>query len=302
MKTLAYRFGALLVLSLIGSTVAAQSGMTMLKVEPGARPAGMGGAFVAVAGDPMSVIYNPAGAVGVSDFMFGSSFTSYWENISIQTGYVAAQISLNGFLFAGIRYAGVTNLEQRFNNPSAEPYGEFSAHDISFKGGAAWQFNDRLAVGLAAGWFLEKIEAYSGSAFNFDIGLLYKYNRYITLGGSATNIGRDFYLGLNNQQESDMISVPRTYRFGLSYDRDYYLYSFDMVIADDEAHAHFGAEYETREHFTIRAGYMTGYDSKSVTIGGSVIVPNYRISVDYALVPFSNNLGTTHQFSLTYGI
>lgn len=302
MKKLANLFGALLLLSQIGSAVVAQTGMAMMKVEPGARPAGLGGAFVSISGDPMSPIYNPAGAVGESDFLFGSSYTSYWENISIQTGYVTGRVSQDGFLFAGIRYAGVTDIERRLNNPSAEPIGEFSAHDISFKGGAAYRANDRLAVGIAVGWFLEKIEVYSGFTFNFDMGVLFEYNRFITMGASATNIGDDFVLGINDQQESDVITVPKTYRVGLSYERDYYLGSFDVVTVDDEAHAHFGAEYLTQEYFTIRAGYMTGYDSKNVTFGGSVLVPNYRLAVNYALIPYSNNLGTTHQFGLTYGL
>lgn len=302
MKRMAYLFGTFLALSLIGSGALAQSGMALMKIEPGARPAGLGGAFVSISGDPMSPIYNPAGAVGKSDLLFGSGYTRYWENINIQTGYVTGRISKKGFLFGGIRYAGVTGIEERFNRPSAEPTGEFSAHDISFKGGVAWQFNDRLAVGVAGGWFLEKIGVYSGSTFNFDLGALFKYDRHITLGASATNIGDDFYLGINEQQQSDLITIPKTYRFGLSYSRDYYLGSFDMVIVDDEAHAHFGAEYEAQEYFTIRAGYMTGYDTKNFTVGGSIKVPNYKLAIDYAFVPYTDNLGTTHQFNLTYGL
>ena len=47
----------------LSASVVGQDGLALMKVEAGARPAGMGGAFVAVTGDPMSAAYNPAGAL-----------------------------------------------------------------------------------------------------------------------------------------------------------------------------------------------------------------------------------------------
>ena len=299
---IAFILSVLLIISVVSSDTMAQSGIAMMKVEPGARPAGLGGAFVSISGDPMSPIYNPAGAVSNSGFLFGTGYCSYWENISVQTGYAVGRISQKGFLFGGIRYAGVTDIEERIDQPSEDPLGEFSANDISFKGGLAWQVADVLAIGLAVGWLHEKIGIYSGSTFNFDLGLIYKHNQFLSAGASVTNYGDDFYLGVNDQQVSDVISVPKTYRFGLSYDKNYYLGALDLVIVDDKAHAHFGAEYETTEHFMIRAGYMSGYDSKNITAGGSIAVPNYKLMIDYAIIPYTNNLGITHQFNLTYGL
>ena len=57
----------LAVIAIVGSmgyhTVAAQDGLSLMKVEPAARPSGMAGAFVAIGGDPNSSAYNPAGAI-----------------------------------------------------------------------------------------------------------------------------------------------------------------------------------------------------------------------------------------------
>ena len=302
MKQLSYILGALLIVCMISSGAEAQDGLAMMKVEAGARPAGLGGAFVSISGDAMSPIYNPAAAVGTSDFLFGTEHCEYWENISFQTGYLTGRVHQRVFLFAGIRYAAVSDLEYRRDNPSAEPEGIFDAHDISFKGGLAFQVDDQLSIGVAAGWFFEKVERYTGSAFNFDIGALYKVDDQISVGISATNIGSDFSLGLDGQQESRLIDVPKTFRLGLSYKRDPLLTSGDIVILDDKAHAHVGAEYDAGQYVVFRAGYMSGYDSKSFSAGGSVMVPNYKLALGYAYVPYSNSIGTTHQFSLTYGI
>lgn len=287
---------------LCGMSANGQTGMAMLKVEPGARPSGMGGAFVAINGDPMSPIYNPAGAVSDIGLTFGTGYCSYWDNISIQTGYLVGRVNPKLFLFGGIRYAGVTDLEYRVNTPSAEPISDFSAHDISFKGGGAYRLTDKFSLGVAAGWFIEKIHVYSGSSFNYDVGLLYEQDQYLTVGASATNMGSDFYLGINGVEESDPVSVPKTYRFGVSYAKDFYLGTIDLVNLDDKSHLHVGGEYKTEEYFTLRAGYMSGYDSKNFTVGGSILVPNYNLTVDYAFIPYTDNLGSTHQFNLTYGL
>jgi hypothetical protein len=50
--------------------------------------------------------------------------------------------------------------------------------------------------------------------------------------------------------------------------------------------------------FSVRAGYMSGYDTKDFTMGASF---GYRnIIVDYAFVPFGHNLGNSHLFNLTF--
>jgi len=49
-------------------SASAQDGLALMKVEVGARPSGMGGAFVSVISDPNSAAYNPAGVVNTSQF------------------------------------------------------------------------------------------------------------------------------------------------------------------------------------------------------------------------------------------
>lgn len=290
---------ALIVTGLVAAAapVGAQDGLALMKVEAGARPAGMGGAFVAMVSEPNAVFYNPAGAAYVTRFTATFGHNTYWENVRLETGYAVSNLTDRLAIHGGIRYAAVSDLERR-SGPTSEPETYFDAHDVAAKAGLAYAVSDRLAAGVAAGWFLEKIDDQRGSAFNLDLGLIYRATPELDLGASITNMGPDFSLsvGGGSQGTSD-ISMPTTYRVGGAYRYDRYLGTADMVIVDDEAHLHIGAEGMLHELASVRAGYMFNYDSKNFTAGASF--SQRKLTVDYAFVPYSNDLGTSHLFNLT---
>ncbi|MDF1544406.1 MAG: PorV/PorQ family protein [bacterium] len=293
----------LLVLITLPLGVVAQSetvdGLALMKVEHGARAAGFGGAYVTQNSSPDAVVYNPAAATGFDDFSATFGHTSYWENIRIESGFFATGLSENWNLHGGIRLAGVNDLEAR-QTATTVPDAYFDAHDISIKSGLAYQASEQLAVGIAFGWFLEKIEAWRGSAFNFDLGMQYKIDNSKEIGASITNLGSSFQLEKSGHVGSRDISLPTTYRVGGLYRFDRYETAADIVILDDDFHAHLGAEAHVHRLFDLRAGYMIGYDTKNVTAGASFL--HSSVTVDYGFVPYSHNLGTSHLFSLTFRI
>ena len=282
----------------LAAPAAGQDGLALMKVDPGARPSGMGGAFVSIAGDPMASAFNPAGAVGSEQFVASLGHNDYWENIRLETGYFSARWSERLYLHGGIRFAAVDDLESRLT-PTAEPEGLFDAHDVSLKAGVAYKISDKIAAGVAAGWFIEKIESWRGSAFNIDLGLIGKPRPGLTVGASVTNLGSDFTLGYSGRESAE-ISLPTAYRFGASYQYQRYLGAVDLVYLDDDAHVHVGAEARLHEYLSLRAGYMSGYDVKDLTAGASFHLTRYRLAVDYAFVPYSDNLGTYHLINLTF--
>jgi len=286
-----------LVLLTVAPGVFGQDGLALMKVEAGARPAGMGGAFVAVTADPSASFYNPAGAVGTDRFNFSFGHNSYWENIRLETIYFASNATEHSWIHGGIRYASVDDLESRLI-PSAEPDALFSAYDVSFKGGLARRFGDRLTIGVSLGWYIEKIDIYRGTTFNADLGALFQASPKLSFGASVTNLGPDFSLALSGHPGTDDISIPTTYRIGASYRHERGPGAVDLVIVDDKAHLHVGVERKLHEYVDLRAGYMIGYDSKSFTAGTSFRRRN--LTIDYAFVPYSNSLGTSHLFNLTF--
>jgi len=280
-------------------TVDAADGLAMLKNDHSARAAGMGAAFVSISGDPNAAVYNPAGAVGVDKFTASFGHTFFWERIRLESGYVAASLSPDIYVHSGIRFAAVDELEARLH-PTTDPYDLFDAHDVSFKGGLAYQISDRIAAGFAAGWFIEKIEAWRGSSFNVDVGLLVSPSDKVNLGASVTNIGSDFVLEKRGLEGSRNIPLPTTYRLGGSYRYASYLGALDVVILDDKFHLHAGAEVQMHKQLSLRAGYMFNYDTKNFTAGASFTKRN--MTVDYAFVPFSAGLGSAHMFNFTFSL
>jgi hypothetical protein len=265
-------------------------GVKMLTVETGARPVGMGGAFTSIGGDPFSVAYNPAACWGLEKLSGSLGYSSHWENSRFENGYVVfKKRSMN--IFAGVNFAAIDNLEGRGTVPTSD-YLAFDAHDISIKFGTAFELEKNYFLGFSIGWINEKIDTYSDFAFNFDVGLLVTPNPNINIGLAILNFGST----LNLRDEA--YDIPTTYRGGISYKYRDFTAAADLVRLEDDMYEHFGAEYCFRDMFFVRAGYRAGYDTKNFSAGVGFTKRNLRI--DYAFLPYTDYLGTSHLFNLTF--
>ena len=68
------------------------SGYDFLNLDLSARSAGMGGAFVSVAGDLYSVFYNPAGSGEISERTIGFTFLDYI--LDIKSGNIVWAVAM----------------------------------------------------------------------------------------------------------------------------------------------------------------------------------------------------------------
>lgn len=283
---------------LFSVSIRGNDGVALLKVDHGARSAGMGSTQIPHSGDPNGVVHNPALGLGFEKFTASFGHTEFWENIRLESGFFCADLDSNWSIHGGIRYATVNDLEARTTPTSTATL--FDSHDLSFKGGIAYRLDEKINLGIAAGWIIEKIGAYRGSAFNFDVGTVVHLNPNADINAAATNIGPSFKLELTGMPGSDDVSLPTTYRLGGTYRYQRYLASAEFVYLDETAHAHLGAEAKMNEIFSLRSGYMINYDTKNFTAGASFSRRN--ITVDYAFVPFTQSLGTSHLFNLTFSL
>lgn len=291
-SNLALKIGGLLalVMALHSPTILAQSGLDLLGVESGARPAGMGDAFVAVAGDPISQHYNPSATTEADDFAVTFGHVSHWENIRYESAFLTFREGKIHYNF-GLRIAQISGIEARTIASPAPDY-QFEARDVSLKFGLAAQVTEKVSIGLALGWLSESINFYRGYSFNADIGAFYRYSSELSFGASLSNIGSKLTL------LAEEISIPTTLRFGASYTKDKLLLSAAGLYADEDFHLQTGAEYTLHQSLLLRAGLQTGFDSKTFSAGAGFSKRGVR--VDYAFVPYSNDLGSSHQFSLSY--
>ncbi|MFH2036122.1 MAG: PorV/PorQ family protein [Candidatus Zixiibacteriota bacterium] len=267
-------------------------GMKMLTIETGARAAGMGGAFTAVSGDPLAAAYNPAATWGIEKVTGTIGYNTHWENSSLQAGYISFK-KKGVVVTSGIQYASITNLEGRDNTPS-EDYVEFAYHDVALKIGAAFELDSNYYLGFSVGFLNEKIDIHSGSAFNFDLGLLIEATPNLNVGLSVINFGSTIKV------YEEAYDIPTTYRAGLSYKYNNLLGAVGVSYLESEMHFNLGAEYNFYNDFYARAGYRGGYDTIDFSAGVGFVKRNLRI--DYAFLPYGGGLDDSHLINLTFEI
>lgn len=275
----------------------ALSGLRLLTIESGGRPTGMGGAFVAVEADPFSAAFNPAATYGQDGVNGGFSHNTHWQDVAVEAGYISFAKHKAVFT-AGMVVGHVEGLQGRTDSVPSSTYYPFDAQDISIKAGVSYQFEKRVVVGAMAGWMMEKIDTYTGSAVNFDIGILYRLRPDLNIGAAVQHFGPT--MNLRNEE----IDLPTTFRLGGSYRYEKLIGALDLVMFDDskddgyDLRVHVGGEYEAHESLLVRAGYRFNYESKSISAGLGFKKRNFRI--DYAFLPYSNKLDDSHIFSLTF--
>lgn len=280
-----------IVLLFISTAATAGTSARFLAVEPGARPVGMGGAFTSITGDPYAAAYNPAAVFGVENLSGSVGHNTYWENTSLQSGYVIFEKRSIAFN-AGIQYAEIGDIEARGDTPTEDPLYLFESQDVSFKAGAAFRVHRNVAVGFSAGWVFEKIDNYRDYALFGDLGILVTPTENLNIGASALYLGQKLKLDLIEYD------LPAAYRFGASYKISDALIAADIVNEDDDNHLHLGAEYGIASQFFLRTGYRTGYDSRDISFGVGFAHRNFRF--DYAYLPYSDKLDDSHLINLTF--
>ena len=272
------------------------TGLTFLKLGIGARSVAMGEAFTAVPGDNSSIYYNPA-APGFSDHNDVSLMHKQWiAETSID--YLGATLPANTFTYSlSALTSSVGGIEARTQPGPADEI--FSARNFAFTFGMSFMAGDNFSLGASAKFLYEKIFVDEANGYGIDFGALYKLDDHVSTGISLLNLGSMTIL------KNEATKLPTTVRGGISYHSSFneqfsYIGAVDILKTIDDSidHIHLGAEVTYDSYLSVRAGYQTGYESKSFSAGFGV---TYGIvTFDYAFVPFTGALNTTHTFSLSF--
>ena len=287
----------------------------------GARPLGMGGAFVALADDGNAASYNAAG-LGYITAMHVSLTTAQRFRGLINYNHISGIVPL--------RSAGSVGASIGILSEDSEVYKE---QTITISYGKA--FLQRFAVGMnlksLSTHFDENNESVSvhlknnsqffastsAADISFDLGMMANPVTGLTLGLSAENLlPADVSVSGLGQD-----SVPQNIRVGLAYRltaiaattqqkslREVLksgLGLFEISFRDGDRHIHAGAELWLNRAIGLRAGYSLRSGVNSVTgisLGGSAKLPiaALRLQLDYAFQIVTGSLAdnTTQRFSL----
>jgi len=278
------------------AAAAGETGFAFLKLGVGARPMGMGSAYVAIADDATATYWNPAGLASLTGTQITAmhnewihDFRQEFVAVGTRFGPGAIGFSIGGFY--------TSEFEERDINGVL--IGHFGFNDVAMTGSYGLNVGRGLDVGLSARYLREMIEVEDATTFAFDLGAKYRVAETgLAFGAAVQNLGGDPTLVL------EKIPLPTTIRAGAAFGRTMAsLHGKGTLTAEvrkaraEDARFHLGGEFDYKERVALRVGGKFGYDEEDLSFG--LGFTQSRIRLDYALVPLSSDLGTSHFFSLS---
>lgn len=284
--------------SFIFAQTAGKSGLAFLKLGFGARNIAMGDLGVATANDVTALNYNPA-----LISYFDKSQLLFTHNELIQDSrseLFGASFSLFNLPFAvGINTTTISDIEIR--TQPGEAQSTFNVNYFYASLSTGFDVTENLSLGVTAKYLNENLFLAEANGWGFDLGANYKnVIEGLNIGASLRNIGS------MNELLREKTELPVDLRIGAAYKFDVKSLESDVTVtgglqkytATDDSHIHLGGEFLYKKMFAVRAGYMTGYETKGFTAGLGVFWNS--INFDYAFTPYDFDLGSSHTISLMY--
>ncbi len=274
---------------------AGETGFAFLKLGVGARPMGMGSAYVALANDPTAVYWNPAGLGGAEGSQVTVMHNEWIQDFRQEFAAVSSSIG-SGTLGFGVSGFYTSELEKR--DDVGNLIGHFGFNDFAVTGAYAHRFPHQATGGIGVKFIREMIDQENATAVAFDLGGRMALGRSgVSLGAALQNLGGDAKF------ISESFPLPRTIRAGAALTRAIPSLEGKGVLSaevrkarGDDTRVHVGGEFEYKDRVALRAGAKFGYDDEKMSFGVGLIQRRFRF--DYALVPFTSDLGTTHFVSV----
>jgi len=276
------------------------SSANFLKADLGARPAGMGGAFVAIADDLNSLEWNPAGLSLLLPNFFDASFEHvFWfGDVEYEILSAAQCLDETSALGGQILYRHMPDID----NDIAD---EKPIKVFDFAGTLGYGFQlANFAVGINLKFIQIRLGAEDLYGEAVDLGMLtFFMDRKVALGVVIQNLGPDI--------KSD--SLPMNIRGGCAYKEffgDNKQHGLNAALElnqplDNKLNLQLGVEYWYWKVFGARFGYrqqLGGNDLQTDNfvnhLTGGASVRWADLQLDYAFVPYAA-LGGTHRLALT---
>jgi hypothetical protein len=294
--------GIILIFSMLpfllwGQDDGGRSGFDFLKNDMGARPAAMGGAFIAIIGDIHGITYNPASLMGTPDKAV--TFTYLDHLLDIKSGFVGFHKSLGKYGHLGIGVLHTNYGDFQKTDVEGNTLGDFSAVDYMISTTYANKLPYGLRLGISIKYIHSKYDVYSAGAVAGDLGLLYRIeSQNFNIGLTVSNLGTATKAFIDVREK-----LPLTYRLGFSKQLAYLplLLNFNLIKYHHQDSKIFwglywalGGEFTVSDHFFLRWGYNSrgseekvGADSDrfaGLSLGLGIHYKQYRF--DYAFTTF----------------
>ena len=255
-----------------------------------ARSIGIGGAFVAVADEPLAAIWNP------------SCLTQTFQNkLHLETALLFEETSINVLSFAtperrvlpglGFTIISLRSGEFERTNELNDALGTFRDGETAYLVSISKSVMRNVAVGANVKIVRQSIDEFQASAAGADFGALVNVLPSLAVGASLLNIGGPS-LTLRETAEK----YPMEFRGGLSFrflsGRGLFTTELDHRAGYD-TRFHAGSEFWVHPIMGLRVGYDNSYVSGGISFA---VAPGMRL--DYGMS--DQILGATHRIGISY--
>ncbi len=295
MKKIAIVLIALFMVVPVSGQSAGKTGMSFLKMGFGARVLALGDVGSVFGDDVSSLYYNPAHLAGSTDTEIMVMHNQWIQDVRSEV--LGAKFQLFGHPFAvGIQTTNVGDIEVR--TKPGDPVSTISANYFAGSLSTGFRFGDKLKAGVTVKYLYEGILADDATGFGFDFGAGYQVNKSLTIAASIRNIGS---MSAFRVEET---KLPADLRIGAGYTLETPFEKFGITLGaefqkylqQDDSHINFGGEITYDNLLAIRLGYMTMYEARNFT--GGLGLSWGMLGFDYAITPFSDDLGVGHTVSV----
>ncbi|KAA3631514.1 MAG: hypothetical protein DWP97_13010 [Calditrichaeota bacterium] len=293
-----------------------------LQVPIGARPTGMGGAYLSISNDGAGMFFNPAGLSSLQNKVFASSYRAMTLDRTLSYTGILLPTQGQSALGFGWLFAGSGSVEGR--DTDAELTGtDFSQNNHKFTILFTKRFEKLFSLGFVGSYMHSSFAEMSSYSVSFDLGALFYlsqlFNRErrdmmsiqdIQAGIVLRNLGAN-YRWNNEEYYSTVTSnsigsvqedkIPFEVGIGLSarfFDRKLLLAQDFTKNSKQGIVLHSGAEYFVTEELGIRSGYT----DRSFTAGFGYVfaLSKYNLAIDYAFSTQKVDEGSEHIFSFDF--
>ncbi|MGE5177645.1 MAG: hypothetical protein ACM3PF_00985 [Bacteroidota bacterium] len=286
-----------------GALAQDDSGTRSVFASPaGARGIALGGAFVAVPGDPAIAAWNPAGLGWVSRLEAQASTASYDLGFREDLATVVLPSWRFGTASFSVRRFGTDGIEARDQRDVVLP-GTFGSSETEISAGFGRTLGTALGLGGALKLQRQSVGDQSGNGIGADVGV----TAYpLLLFGSSLPWASQASWGLSIRNaiapairlDQETVPDPGLWRTGFAYRTPFALATLDLEQGGGSGvRLHAGAEATPRPFLSLRGGLSGG----SLAAGAGFRVG--RMTVDYA---FENRayapvhrIGVSYSFGLT---
>lgn len=297
----------------LGAQRAGTSTAQFLKIGVGARAAGMGETFVAIANDASALFWNPAGITQFAEDQIMVSHTEWLVDIRHQ--FLGGVYHFSPEDAFGISVIAL-HMDDMPVTTEFQPLGTgeyFRFGDLAVGLSYSRKLTTQFSFGATVRYIEETMDVLKMRGITVDVGTYYwtglgtsRFSAVVTNFGNQINPTGSVHL--NNGQtvaSFEEYTPPTIFKFGFAFDpindeENVLTTSLQLNHPNDNSeNLSLGAEYTWMKTFSLRGGYKFNVDEQTVSFGAGVVVPVdiVKMNIDYGFSAF-NRLGNVQRISL----